>query len=574
MLSNTTWQKRRQERAILADRIDDYIASIRTPKLVDVGVTLIVVEADPSGEEWLPGKPKLRELDRVTRGGLLDTSPDVRAIVAPTRAPVTWYCSVDQFPVIVHADSEPLGQLVYGSEGAGKSTAAAMWLWFRWLENLGDRAEIGLTAPTKKRLQMVRRELFNLWPQSWRHHVKSLDLLVLPDATTIQMVSTHKGSAEEGEKVQGYTWVACAQDELQDQLHARNGIEARGRGADAGGYKQLGTATAKDDPTFREHRDRMLAAKICAQCAGATFVDDRCTACGATAKKSLWCRRTLLGRRSPFVWPAFWDAKAAIMSDREYRRRVEAEDLPSERATYHAWDHEKNLITVNELWEDVTAAELAPWGANLQALVGHDPGALFDVSLLLKAYRKSRTQRPFWVVIREVTTRQTTTEQHVGELLDVAGELGLNLRDRNGRLVPDGPRMIVRADPYGNNDAKPDRSCYTIFRNAGVLIHPAAYSAGGDPTKPGRVPKNEGIELVNTLFCNRLGERRLFVGKDERGGAIAPMLVNAIESSERDAAGKAETQRKDEQDVSHWPSALRYALWAIERPRLQVARQR
>jgi hypothetical protein len=252
------------------------------------------------------------------------------------------------------------------------------------------------------------------------------------------------------------------------------------------------------------------------------------------------------------------------MSPREFARRVLAQDVGPERMTYPTWDREHNLLRVPDIgWPDVTSAVLAPWGSNFGALVGHDPGSLFDVSLILKAY--GSPLRPLWVVVGEVTTEQTTTEQHVAELLKVArGDFGLNVLDRHGK--PATACMLVRADPYGNNDSKPHRSCYTIFRNAGIVIHPAAYSEEGD--KPGRVPKNEGIEVVCSLLCNAADERRLFVARDERGLPVAPRLVKALESSERDLAGKAETQRKDEHDQSHWPAALRYALWAVERPRL------
>jgi hypothetical protein len=43
--------------------------------------------------------------------------------------------------------------------------------------------------------------------------------------------------------------------------------------------------------------------------------------------------------------------------------------------------------------------------------------------------------------------------------------------------------------------------------------------------------------------------------------------VEALEMSERDEAGKAEAQKKGASDLSHWPAALRYALWPYERVR-------
>ena len=58
------------------------------------------------------------------------------------------------------------------------------------------------------------------------------------------------------------------------------------------------------------------------------------------------------------------------------------------------------------------------------------------------------------------------------------------------------------------------------------------------------------------------------VGCDDRKAPAAPKLVHAIETAERDAANRAEAERKDDRDVSHWPAALRYALWSVEKPRM------
>src|SRR5690606_25125431 len=103
------------------------------------------------------------------------------------------------------------------------------------------------------------------------------------------------------------------------------------------------------------------------------------------------------------------------------------------------------------------------------------------------------------------------------------------------------------------------------WKLAGFKALSAAYNAKGEGK--GRVPKEARIEMVCRLLCNAAGERRLFVACDERRQPAAPRLVAALELSERDEAGKAETQRKNKQDLSHWPAALGYALWPYERLR-------
>jgi hypothetical protein len=177
--------------------------------------------------------------------------------------------------------------------------------------------------------------------------------------------------------------------------------------------------------------------------------------------------------------------------------------------------------------------------------------------------------RPFWVVLGELNTERSTTEAHITKLLESVRERWqLNLLDRRGRVTSEVNQILVHADPAGNTDTRTDKSVYTQFANAQIRCRPAAWNS--DHTGHGRVPREAGVELVNTLLCNAAGERRLFVARNADGSPAAPMLVKALEQSERDEAGRAENSRKGKGDVTHWPAALRYALWAIERPRLQL----
>lgn len=528
-----------------------------TDRFVDFGIELRVVQKDPHGRELIAGKPLLRVVNKYRFGGMVDVKETPAQYVGPSRDPQIWYCSEDQAPLIMHGDELPLGLLVYGSEGAGKTVCLAMWHMLRVLEHIGESREGGQTAPTEPRLEMVRAEMRRLYRREWYRYKASEDLFVFADgdedrATKIRLVSTHKQSEAQGSRVQGFSWSWAGRDEAQDQVEAHEDVESRGREAAYGRYRQLATATAKDNPQWRTFRDFVLSS-------------------------GKWVKHTLLGRRSPFVWPSFWDDKMATMSPREYARRVEAQDVPPERVLYSTWERGDavqplGLRPVPENAVDVTAEVLARWGSNLSVLVGHDPGNLFDVSILLKAYRLPRSARHTWWVVDEVTTEQSTTENHVRALLQRGRDRwNCNQVDWKGRPVEDGPRMLVRADPYsdsGAGDAQPDRSVYTVFRQHGLTIHPAAYIAAADKVKVGRVPKEGRIDMVQTLLCAADKSRRLYVACDDRRTPAAPKLVDAFETCERDEAGKAETQRKDKRDHSHWPAALGYGLWVLERPRL------
>lgn len=556
MFSDLTWRKRKQERD-LRDRITS------VDRFVDIGVVIHTVVADEHGKRLLRGKPKLRIVKSQEFGGILDTSANPPRITCPSANPVVWFCSEDQEPIILHGDSEPLGQLVYGSEGAGKTCALAMWHYFRWLEHLGERREGGQTAPTKARLKKIRDELFELYPQDWYRHRVAEDVIVLCDGTRIQLRSTKQQSPSSGSPIQGYNWSWCGRDEGQDQIERHEDIEARGRAAKsvqiASGetivrYKQLVTATAKDSPDWRSFRDLIESAK---------------TENGV----ALWQRRTLLGSNSPFVPAAFWAKLKATMSPREYSRRVLAQDVRPERTLYPTWERDRNLRPLIQVRAvDVTARELAPWGPNHHVLVGHDPGQLYDVSVLLKAYKLPGIADPVWWVVDEVTTELSTTEHHVKALRAcLKDRWGCFQVDYKGRAVEGGPTALVRADPYGDteNDAEhPDRTVYTVFKQNGLQILAAAYASTPTQVKIGRVPREGRIDLVCTLFQAESKVTRLYVACDDRRVPAAPRLVKAIESSERDAAGRAEHGRKDKNDPTHWPAALGYALWAIEKPRL------
>jgi hypothetical protein len=523
-------------------------------RFVDIGVVLKVVRRDDRGEMLLEGLPPLTVVRTHRFGGVIDTKATPPRRIGPSRQPVTWFCSEEQEPIILHADTLPLGQIVIGSEGAGKTTCGVMWLYLRWLETLGEGREYGITAPTEVRLSLVLRELFKMFPSAWYRYQVSTGIVTMCESTRFRAISTYQQSESQGSRVQGFNWSGAFRDETQDQISVHADIQARLRSAKNGRAKQLGTATAKDDTEWRTLRDQL-------------------------EKSGLWIRRTLLGTKSPFVHPSHWDAMKSTMSLREFKRRVLAQDVPPETAVYPEWSRETNLVTIPDIgWLDVTAHELRSNGGIYDLLVGHDPGLTIDVSLFLKAFvPPGRSERdyasgkvkPWWVVLGELNTERSTTEHHIAKLLEhVRDEWQLNLLTSQGKPNPNGPQMLVRADPAGNNDTRTDKTVYTQFANAGIRIKPAIWNATN--TGHGRVPREAGVELINTLLCNAAGERRLFVARKPDGSPVAPRLVAALESSERDDSGRAEAGLKGKGDTTHWPAALRYALWAIERPRLQL----
>jgi len=542
-------------------RVEQKAASIRQrDRYVDFGVVLRVVRQDhANGRPYLEGKPPLTVLREHRFGGIVDTKAKRKRFVGPSKNPVVWYCSEDQAAIIIHGPDLPDRLLVYGSEGGGKTTAQAMWCALRMLEFTGTGREIGMTAPTNERAGRIMQAIQELWPSSWFRWVDRDHCYYMANGTSVRLVSTHQQSKAEGSRVQGYNWSAAGSDELQDSLDADPDIEMRLRAAPNGRGKRFITATAKDSPTWRTWRDNALAA--------------------SNDNKPLWHKMTLLGERSPFIWPIVWEEKRQTLTKREYDRRVKAMDVGPERQVYYAWDRSKNLRP-RPTGAEITGDVLAKLGGNFAVLVGHDPGTRTRVSLILKAYQiaTKRQAGEFrsapaigWWVVDEVMSTSGTVEAHALEVRTRLQERWhCNYLDQHGRPAPDAPRAIIHADPYtdsGHDEKRPDRSVYVQFRNAGFTIVPAWMQTVATGSAPAVIPKKARIDMVNGLFCNAAGEHRLFVDCDEKRTPAAPRLVTALETLETDLAGRAEMDRKNDRDQTHAPAALGYALWKLERPK-------
>jgi hypothetical protein len=528
---------------------------------VDLGIEIRVVRADSGGREYLRGKPPLRVIRREQVGGRWDCT--LRRFDGPARRWRVWYLSERQAAIVLGDDPVHTRVLLYSAEGGGKTVTGAMWAIVQVLRLAAAGVFVagGATAPTHARLQTLVKAVCERIPTdtakdrrpgAWATYYSDEGELRFVTGHVVQFRATKRASAATGSPVQGFTWGWSLDDELQDTVEngADPDIEARLRGAKVS--RRLGTATAKDSPLWRSFRDSKLATPD-------------------------WSIERIRFDENPFVWADHWDRMRRNVSAREWQRRGLAMDVGPERMTYTAWDRAQNLRPVPQLGaEDVTRTVLSPWGPRFAVLVGHDPGKLCDVSLVLQAFQMRGQSRPSWWVRDELTTDQTTTEQHVKALLQrLRDRWQCNQLDWRGNASSDGPVALVRADPYsnsGNDSSRPDRSVYTLFRKGGIpSILPAAMKASTSENKAATVPVDAGIGMVNGLLCNADGERRLFVECDENRQPLAPRLVEAIEMSERDGDGYAERQKKDRHDLSHWCAALRYALWAIERPRMEIA---
>jgi hypothetical protein len=576
--SDASWRKR----AYVQELDDELIV-----EEIDMGVVLDVVEVDPT-KPLIPGEaPPLRVIRSHERGGLVAISYQDGIANAQwagmTRNPVQWTCSVDQEPLILHGEDLPLWLLIQGSEGSGKTTIIPQWVAFRAFEHIGTDREIGITAPTNKRMAHIKRAIAQHWPASWYRYVDDTKLYTFHAGPRVQLVSAHQQSEAEGSPIQGFNWVAAAGDELQDHHDKDADIIARGRSAPGARYKRINTSTFKDSPDWRDFR-------------------------GKVENNDRWRLTKLLGLQSPFIHPDHWESMRKGLTPREFRRRVLALDVGPEKQVYYQWARaEADLLdpfgepvkrdgkTVKRMASvrplpigavDVTRREMSKFGTpNTALLIGHDPGKRQHVSEFLKAYefperRLDENGRPLpplvrWFVVDEVTTPESTIESHIAAVLTRAqARWKVNLLDYSGqRPAPSGASALVRIDPHTESGTEhPDRTVYSQWRNAGFHTMAAAYNP--KTQKPTPIKVDARVDLLNTLLCNTDGDVRLLVLCDDQGNPAAKELVKSFESMECDAAGNAEWEKKDGRDRSHWPCAVAFALWAIEKPRVDALRAR
>ncbi len=514
-------------------------------RFVNACVRLRVVSTNITGKGERIERVNARPVEVIRehlRGGWIDTkaNPPTIGQWCEPHEEIVWMCSEDQEPIILHPDCAPRGHLVIGSEGSGKTTALAMWHAFRWFENFGEAREGGQTAPTNDRLGLVKLEIIKLWPGPWRQFVDRIDFtgFELCDRSRIRFVSTAPRPERQGSPIQGFNWSWVGVDEKQDQQSSiHDDIEMRGRAAQDEGtyYKRLATATAKDDPGWRTLRDLI-------------------------ASGGAWATSRLLIARSPFVAAGFLEqVRASGMTDREFRRRFLAEDVPPESRLYFNWDREHNLRPVPVIGaRKITSMVLSRRiGAGYGLLIGHDPGTAKAASIFLDAYELPGLADPAWWVRGELFTLHATPEQHATQVLDVARKrFGMNIRGQD--------QAHVRAQPVGQSEDKPDQDIYKIWRKVGLETRAAQYRKN-DNTGTGHIGREARINMVNTLLCDAIQRRRLFVECDDQRRPLAPRLVESFETLERDESGRISRDKHLDRDKSDPPDALGYALWPWEK---------
>lgn len=530
---------------------------------MDCGIRVYVVEQNDQGSEVIPGLPKLAQIgEHRDFGGIWDTQN--RCFSGPSENPIVWYCGEKQFEALIDRDENKTRILLYAAEGAGKTVLAGQWAVLLALELGAARTCyspiycMGGTAPTTKRLatlvkavreRCVVDDIRDRNKLAWGRYYSADNEIRFIFGVTIQFRATKSGSSATGSPVQGYTWMASVDDELQDTVEngADPDIEARLRGARVS--RRMCTATAKDSSVWREwRRQREVSGD--------------------------WSIKRIRYNQTPFVHAEHWARMQRNISDREWLRRGEAQDVAPENQVYYGFDPERNFVqNPAGLAEEVTEMALASQRRGYRGLLAIDPGAIQHVGYLLRAHEYPGEDRFRWIVEREFVLKRVPPRQFAHHLREILpDECGLHKRTRRGVEKP----VLVVTDKWsmnGRDENDPDRSVILDFKSEGFDIRASCYATPvpGKPPRPSSMPKEASISMVNGLLDPMAGPPALCIVKNERGGSVAPLLVKSLETCERDASGRAHTnnkQRKTE-DLSDPPSAIRNGLYPFERTRLR-----
>jgi hypothetical protein len=396
--------------------------------------------------------------------------------------------------------------------------------------------EAGATAPTVERLEPLIQGLVQSMPKDWYTYSAHKKLFSFAWGFRLRLVAAKPYSAAVGNPIQGWDWCCSASEEQQNAITAENDIEARGRRAPDGVYRRFVNATIPETEEW-EH-----------------FLEEK------QSMPDLWHLAKLRGPDNAFTHPDYWVKLQRTMGVRTYARLVEGRyDLPSDDARFPSFTEEYNTGPVPRVGaRDVTQSIVGE-----AALLGHDPGASVAVSYVIKVYQVREGEETFdrYYVVDEIVSDRRTEAQHIRAVTE---QLQKYHNMQWGDI--DSPQVFGRCDPYGDSDNKTDITVYTQWRAAGYRMEPAAYSKK-NPSRPGRVPREEAYEMLDTLFCDTAGRRRLVIATNELGKSCAPKLLHACKRLKRMTKAQENAHKGKPSDLTHYPAALKYALWLLEKPR-------
>ena len=424
-------------------------------------------------------------------------------------------CHAGQVPLLTFDEPYVARVLALGAPGGGKTFAIVR----RALLNCLDRPNSigGIVAPTDERRQIVWRDFLELvQPFGWVEDVReSKKEIVLINRAVVQVLAAKRPSVQAGSPLQGRSWDWCCVDESQNVApDAQVEIDTRGRRAGTK-YVVYEAATNSPVPSFKIRLEQYRA--------------------NEKAHRIL----RYSGQENPWVDPEYWERLKERMTEREYQELILAQDVAPELLVYGRFNFRENVQPRPQLGRDVTAQiTLEKYGRGYKYIAATDFGALTTTSIILKAYAGKGGDRIWWA-IDEFMSYQTTSDIHARKLLS--------------RYAAED--LIVICDPHFNSkDA--DKSDMHLMVQEGLHVVPAVH---------GKIARKHRLSMMNTLFEDARGVRRLFIDCDEKTKTPAcPRFAEACMSLQYNEYGEAEKDKKDKNDRTHTPAAVGYGVFPWE----------
>lgn len=433
-------------------------------------------------------------------------------------------CHPGQVPFLTEEGHE-MRVLALGAPGGGKSFAAIRKAVLCCLE-LPNKT-IGIIAPVagaKHRLWEQFREVVE--PVGWlKDYDKKNEIAYLWNGAVVPFLAAKEASASLGVPFKDINLDVAIEDEHHYMTtKACRVVNTRGRRAGKG-YRIYSTASDFLIPEFQLRLQEWYLSNP----GKARVVPFK-------------------GADNVFTDPEYWEWLKSFYSEEDYRREFEADHSSQSGRVYHAFDPSKNVRKVLDLGADITASLCYErFGKPYQYIVGYDPGSAQNSCHALKAFRdpgpfylpaREGEARALWFVVKEFVSRDTTTREHAEQFA--------------GRVPWGRDEMVWLIDPHveGKETDKSDRR--------------QIMSAGMDAlwASPKRIPQKHRFQMVNALFCDATGHRRLFFAADAHGKTVCPLGVQSAQLYRHEDVGK-----KGRGDLSHHTDDLGYALFPFEKIR-------
>lgn len=426
-------------------------------------------------------------------------------------------CHAGQVPLLTFDEPGVARVLALGAPGGGKTFAIIR----RALLNALDLPNSigGLVAPTGDRRQILWRDFLELVePLGWIEDVSvSRKEIILLNRAVIQVLAAKKASNQYGSPLQGRSWHWACVDESQN-VDDDSQVEIDTRGRRAGiRYIVFETATNAQVPSFRVRLEQYKSSPV---------------------------HRVLryAGQENPWVDAEYWERLRKLMSDRDYREKILAEDVPPELLIYPRFSFKDHLVkrpaNLVDITERVTQER---YNTPRKYVIAQDFGVLVTASIVLKCYAAKGGDRVWWAIDEITSYAGTTADLHARKLMQ-----RYNAED-----------VLVIADPHFNTK-EADKSDYHLFQREGLNIRPAVH---------GKISKKHRIAMVNALLEDADGKRRLFIECDDNRNTPCKRLVQSFMSLQFNERGEAEADKKDYRDMTHWTAALGYGVFPWERVR-------